>query len=901
MRWGLQHFGLDLATPDEYRNRSVVELRTKLEEIELLSEIQLSGSLFDPALEGETTEATLLGKIGHIELAIPVLRIECFEQVLDLIQKRGKHEQIWYFPSIVSGKDGTHNSFMESLRVFCDHSENIYAELKAIDRHNKMNDKEMVILGNSHIPHNVIGNPSEMMISVLPIPSILARSGPNPMNEKLNELISINNRLREICLDSSKAHSERTKGDLTVLLYYHVHTYFDNTLPGVPTYRTDDGEDFLGIAQLIDQPIRVLSTQSHQLGESIAGTSIQRIVRCLNSGERVIGVSGGTIDNLCFELAKQCAFGRIWPVTKKETSCHFIDAEGLIYIMKMEEIQDLVISPWSGERNLPPEVILSAKKSSPLESVPNPSYIETLAKISELDSMRVQRMPLNTKAAANFLFHEVAPTGEVPSEQKIVIIEGEPDNLLMSQAFRNLSESLGENAAFLFHTPVISPELEGFGRFEYKPTPDELRNVIIAIAELRTKQEFRYKIPYFDNLKSTELQKIAILMKHIPRTMIQRILGSTLVEMKTFNLDFIRPWIKSICDNQGHNTSHLYGVSRRETIIQNSSPEAVTMAAHRLSQAALEGDDSQTSIAKDEDGSPDAEEEITTVKSGLSYDDLKGLEPLVNWAKGKGRLFTPEAKEYGFTSYPRGVILTGVPGCGKTMAAKTIASEWNMKYKRVENKDIVSRFIGGGEEKLAALLEELKANAPIVCFVDEAEKMFAEVRTDELYQAGDAGRDGTESILLQFMEEDDSGVFFIFTSNDLGKMSPALVDRFDERFFIDMPSQGARCSMIASMLRERKKDSANFQIEILASNSAAFTGRDIRYAIDEAMTNAFTQGIALTDDHLLAAFKVATPTSATHQDHIQGMRELVLNGNIRSANTVENSKAIQPAFDPSVN
>jgi SpoVK/Ycf46/Vps4 family AAA+-type ATPase len=189
--------------------------------------------------------------------------------------------------------------------------------------------------------------------------------------------------------------------------------------------------------------------------------------------------------------------------------------------------------------------------------------------------------------------------------------------------------------------------------------------------------------------------------------------------------------------------------------------------------------DLQELEAETEPNSDSKEEDIEEViqapdapKIGTSWTDLKGMESFVNWARGKGRLFTPEAKEFGFTRYPTGVILTGVPGCGKTMAAKIISHEWSMNFKRVTIDMVTSKFMGGNEEKMQQLLEDLENQAPIVCFVDEAEKLFAQVRTGELYQSSDAARDATESLLLQFMEENESGVFFVFTSNEIENCHP---------------------------------------------------------------------------------------------------------------------------------
>ena len=272
-------------------------------------------------------------------------------------------------------------------------------------------------------------------------------------------------------------------------------------------------------------------------------------------------------------------------------------------------------------------------------------------------------------------------------------------------------------------------------------------------------------------------------------------------------------------------------------------------------------------------------------ETGVSFSDVKGLDPLVEWASQEGKLFTPEAREYGFPRYPSGVLLTGVPGCGKTMIAKAIAQEWGMGFRRVFPDQLVGSLIGDNERFMRELCDDLRENAPIVCFIDEAEKILGQTRSTSFYRVSDAARDSAESILLQFMEEDDSGVFFVFTANDFDKLSPALIDRFEERFFIDLPMIEAREDMIASLLIERRREPSNFDVRVLAEVSEDFTGRDIRSAVDEAMKNAFCDGgREFTTDDLKKAFEQVSPTSTVHKKEMLKLRRMVAGGKMRRAN-----------------
>lgn len=891
MRWSLEHFGLAFGSTKEYLRKSIYELKVAKETPAKSVSDCVRELLRNQKLSGSATEDTLANKIGHIVLWTPIPRVECIPQIVEILNRAILDPEV----EKSSVPDGSKLHLTTKLCVkprgifpqivFEDSNEPVPLELIASNLKILSNTEgynvETHIVGNEQISHNVMGMAVDMVFEVLPIPSTLARSKNRAMDEVLSNIIRLNHQVS--CLAEKQAPPIIVE-DMLSLIQYYLYVYMDNTIPGVTTFTDSEGEELQGIAQLLGKPIDVLDDGSNSIGHEIAGTSIQRMVRCLNSGERVIQVNGGDVQNLAFEMAKQCAFQLLWPDSKRATQCYHIDKEGMVREMLIEEIHGTKIQPWSGAISLPDEVIINVKaRQLPLKEPNNAEFLKREAKIQDLKPY--DSYQFNERVAASMIYDQVAPNEAVEPEQKVIIIERTIDYLLIHEAYQMLSErAFNANIAVIIHTKWVDDDvMPNMALFKYKPTPDAHRNVIIALAEMSNQSEFRKHRAYFEGLDEVVMAKLTNLMKHIPRKMVKRLLASTMVEFDALDLDFLRNWVASICSERNYDTTHLHPtVSREKVDLQE-----------------LEAETEPNSDSKEEDieeviQAPDAP------KIGTSWTDLKGMESFVNWARGKGRLFTPEAKEFGFTRYPTGVILTGVPGCGKTMAAKIISHEWSMNFKRVTIDMVTSKFMGGNEEKMQQLLEDLENQAPIVCFVDEAEKLFAQVRTGELYQSSDAARDATESLLLQFMEENESGVFFVFTSNEIEKLSPALLDRFDERFFIDLPSDKARREMIQSMLEERKKVANEYDLSSLAKASEGFTGRDIRSAIEEAMMNAFMENRELSTKDLLGVFQDLTPTSVTASTQINKMRQLVVDGKVRSANTHEVEMQALTTFDPSV-
>jgi len=277
---------------------------------------------------------------------------------------------------------------------------------------------------------------------------------------------------------------------------------------------------------------------------------------------------------------------------------------------------------------------------------------------------------------------------------------------------------------------------------------------------------------------------------------------------------------------------------------------------------------------------------FTLIRPSTGFENIGGLTPLKTWIRLISKRFTQAAREYGFIRNIRGLLMAGVPGCGKTAIAKAMANEMNMNILMVEATDLKGSLVGQSEAKVGRLLEIAKAAAPLIVFIDEAEKLLG--KSEGLHDGG--AHDAVLGQFLTFMQEDDSGVMFVFTANNMDKFSPELVDRFEGRFFIDLPEPEEREEIIKIHLGLRKQDVDDFDVDALVKKTAKFSGRNIEDGIEEAMTVSFSEDRPLEMADLISVFDELVPTSKTKKNEIEHMRDYVEKGYMRKAN-IESSKS----------
>jgi hypothetical protein len=254
---------------------------------------------------------------------------------------------------------------------------------------------------------------------------------------------------------------------------------------------------------------------------------------------------------------------------------------------------------------------------------------------------------------------------------------------------------------------------------------------------------------------------------------------------------------------------------------------------------------------------------------GLEW--VAGFHQLKRWAQLRGRAFAPDAQAYGLPA-PRGVLLTGVPGCGKSFVVKALARDWNMPLLRMDAGALYDKFVGATEQNLRAAFSAAEALAPSVLWIDEIEKGFASTGPSE----SDGGLTyRLVGMLATWMQERTQPVFLAATSNDITKLPPELTrqGRFDEVFFVDLPQDAERQHLFALQLARRGRDYTKFDVAALAAASDGFSGSEIEQAVSNALYVGFGEGRELQTTDVEAELGSTRPLSRMMPEVVEQVRE----------------------------
>lgn len=268
-----------------------------------------------------------------------------------------------------------------------------------------------------------------------------------------------------------------------------------------------------------------------------------------------------------------------------------------------------------------------------------------------------------------------------------------------------------------------------------------------------------------------------------------------------------------------------------------------------------------------------------------SIEDLGGLDILKAWLEQRQAAFTQEAREYGLPN-PRGILLVGIQGTGKSLSAKATASLWQLPLLRLDVGRLMGGLVGESEAKTREMIRIAEAMAPCVLFIDELDKGFAGLGSGFVGDSGTSAR--VFGTILTWMEEKSAPVFIAATANSVESLPSEVLrkGRFDEIFFIDLPSERERREIFGVHLgKVRPNRIRDFEIDELAFQSEGFNGAEIEQAIFEAMHMAFDQRREFTTDDILRAMAVTVPLSKTASERIKRLQEWAASGRCRPASS----------------
>ncbi len=266
--------------------------------------------------------------------------------------------------------------------------------------------------------------------------------------------------------------------------------------------------------------------------------------------------------------------------------------------------------------------------------------------------------------------------------------------------------------------------------------------------------------------------------------------------------------------------------------------------------------------------------------------DIGGLGALKQWVRQRSSAFGPAARDYGLPA-PKGIALIGIPGTGKSLTAKAVASIWRLPLLRFDVGALFGSMIGQSEENTRRALQLCETVAPCVLWIDEIEKSL-----------GTGDRDGGTSTrvlgtLLSWMQEKTKPVFIIATANDISKLPPELMrrGRFDEIFFLDLPTKDERREIFTVHIEKRNREPESYELDRLVEASEGYVGAEIEQAVIDAMYVAFNDELhparEFTSDDIATAISKLIPMSRSQRERVEELRQWLHDGRAQSASFTE--------------
>jgi SpoVK/Ycf46/Vps4 family AAA+-type ATPase len=283
-------------------------------------------------------------------------------------------------------------------------------------------------------------------------------------------------------------------------------------------------------------------------------------------------------------------------------------------------------------------------------------------------------------------------------------------------------------------------------------------------------------------------------------------------------------------------------------------------------------------------------------KSGLleyyasveSFSNIGGLSVLKDWLNKRAMAFSQEARMFGLPA-PKGILMLGVQGCGKSLCAKAVSTQWQLPLLRFDMGRMFGSLVGSSEENVRRAIAVAESVAPAILWVDEIDKAFAGAQGSGATDGGTTAR--VFGTFLTWLSEKSAPVFVVATANDISQLPPELLrkGRLDEIFFVDLPSPEERTEVFRIHLTKRGRAPQGFDLGALSGGSKDFSGAEIEEAINSALYDAFYAGEDLTTAHVLKALGETVPLARTMDEQINRLRSWA-EGRARNASVARGAK-----------
>jgi ATP-dependent 26S proteasome regulatory subunit len=329
--------------------------------------------------------------------------------------------------------------------------------------------------------------------------------------------------------------------------------------------------------------------------------------------------------------------------------------------------------------------------------------------------------------------------------------------------------------------------------------------------------------------------------------------------------------------SKNHTLKRQLDSSGVDAIVENLRGLTEEEAERAMSQALVRRyalcPETITDVLETKKASLKRSEMLDFIESADTLRVVGGLENLKNWLAQRYGTWEESARVFGLEP-PRGMIILGVQGCGKSLCARAVAGEWKLPLVKFDTAAIYDKFVGETEKRIQKVFKVAEQLAPCILWIDELEKVFAGSGPDSA--SADAGVSSRLlASFLSWMQDHKAPVFVAATCNNVTVLPPELIrkGRFDELFFVDLPNQSERKQIFAIQLSKRKRNPADFDLDRVAAAARGYSGAEIDAAVQGAMYAAYSQRMDVTTQALLDALKATVPLSTTRAEEIAALRE----------------------------